>query len=160
MLSPLSTSYNHKKKITFSTKRKALGKPSAPIHRRGSNKWSEENISKSYKRLESKGKVFPLDTMKTYGEWRYSFIHIQPKHQTERSGHLHNLPAFPLHKKPLVPTEQEARWVSEPPLLLWTTDKPFSLPQIEPYLQLSRPQPSKYTDWAIPACDCAVLNYL
>ena len=31
----------------------------------------------------------------------------------EVSGQLHNLPAFPLQKKPLVPTEQEAKWVSE-----------------------------------------------
>jgi len=78
----------------------------------------------------------------------------------ERSGQHQNLPAFPHHKKPLVPTKQEARWVSEPAWLLWTRDKSFSLPQIEPYLQLSRPQPSKYTDTANPAYDCIVLHYL
>jgi len=57
------------KKITFSIKRKALGKPSTPISRR---EWSEENISKSYKRLEGKGKVVPVDTMKAYVKLRYS----------------------------------------------------------------------------------------
>lgn len=67
----------------------------------------------------------------------------------EANGQPHTSATLPLGTEPLVPIGQEAGRAPEPVGTLWRKQKSLASVRIEP--QLSSPQPSRYTNRAVPA---------